>query len=323
MNKLQRKLLDIAKVYKEVCEKHNLAYQMYGGTLLGAVRHKGFIPWDDDIDFIMPRSDYNRLLELFKADKNLFGQNLNLRYIGDGSRYYYPFYKLEDVNTTQCAELSPYGYLSYEIQGINIDIFPVGYFTQDNLRKMLKYYSRAFWYIFHRTFMPYYKPVINKKGIKRFYKELKNKILYSNNVISAYLIRHYRDVIVRDLPRFESSFEIAECIASPFTCCVLNKLVCLPKDLFIDSINLPFEDTEFAAPKEWDNALKIVFNDYMTIPPESEREIHDCGYRNFNLPYQNYDFKDYIYFPIDKVAYPDNTQIVEYIESKIESKGVK
>lgn len=320
MNKLQAKLLDIAKAFKAVCLKHNLSYQMYGGTLLGAVRHKGFIPWDDDIDFIMPRSDYDKLLELFKADSSLFGENLSLRYIGDGSLYYYPFYKIEDVGTTQCSELSPYGYLAYEIQGIHIDIFPVGYFTQDNLKKMQKYYSRAFWYIFHRTLMPYYKPVIYEKGIKRFYKKLINNILYSNNFISAYFIKHYRNMIIYDLPKLESDFKDADYVASPFTCCVLNKIVSLPKDLFIDSIDLPFEDTTFAAPKNWDNILTILYNDYMTIPPENEREIHECGYRNFELPYKNYGFKYYLHFRIDKIAYPNNTQIVEYIESKIKGK---
>lgn len=66
MNELQNRVLSVGKEFKRVCDENNLRYFMSCGTLLGAVRHKGFIPWDDDMDFYMPRSDYLKLIELDK-----------------------------------------------------------------------------------------------------------------------------------------------------------------------------------------------------------------------------------------------------------------
>ena len=64
MNELQGKILEILKVFVQICDKHNLKYYLKGGSVLGAIRHKGFIPWDDDADIMMPREDFDKLLEL-------------------------------------------------------------------------------------------------------------------------------------------------------------------------------------------------------------------------------------------------------------------
>lgn len=84
MNELQKRLLNIAKAFKGVCEKYDLKYCMISGTLLGAVRHRGFIPWDDDIDFIMPRNDYDKLLEIYKKDSKIFDVALESNTGGGG-----------------------------------------------------------------------------------------------------------------------------------------------------------------------------------------------------------------------------------------------
>lgn len=81
MNKLQETLLNIAIEFKKVCEEYNLCYYMISGTLLGAVRHKGFIPWDDDMDFCMPRRDYRKLINLYKKNPNIFPNHINLRFL--------------------------------------------------------------------------------------------------------------------------------------------------------------------------------------------------------------------------------------------------
>lgn len=102
MNALQQKLLSIALEFKKVCERFNLVYYMCGGSLLGAVRHKGFIPWDDDMDFCMPRSDYNKLINLYKNNPDIFPKNINLRFLDYSSILHknkkYPRYSSIDSN---------------------------------------------------------------------------------------------------------------------------------------------------------------------------------------------------------------------------------
>lgn len=93
---LQNLELEILKVFHKICEKHNLHYFLIGGTLLGAVRHKGFIPWDDDIDVGMPRKDYETLLK--NADK-WFPQKFKLSHWKNTKQYVYNFAKLEDQDT--------------------------------------------------------------------------------------------------------------------------------------------------------------------------------------------------------------------------------
>ncbi|RDU66083.1 hypothetical protein CQA53_04580 [Helicobacter didelphidarum] len=90
----------MAKAFKKVCDKHKLKYFLYGGSLLGAVRHLGFIPWDDDMDFGMLREDYDKLIELYKQNPKIFGEQFNMRFFGDEINYYLPITRMVDITTT-------------------------------------------------------------------------------------------------------------------------------------------------------------------------------------------------------------------------------
>ena len=116
LDKLQKKTLETLKFTIDFFEKHNLRYFAYGGTLLGAVRHKGFIPWDDDVDILMPSEDYERLLT---PEQEISRQG---HYIitYKTPEYYYTHTKLCSANTTIWENKSqPF------IFGVFIDIFPV------------------------------------------------------------------------------------------------------------------------------------------------------------------------------------------------------
>lgn len=119
MTKLQEKIFEIMKVFDRVCRENTLCYYMLGGTMLGAVRHKGFIPWDDDADFGLPRSDYERLLGL---SEEKIPAGYRLRHFSKERGVPYAFARLEDENTT-CIEArrSGNGYTG----GVYIDIFPL------------------------------------------------------------------------------------------------------------------------------------------------------------------------------------------------------
>lgn len=119
MTELQEKIFEIMKVFDRVCRENALCYYMLGGTMLGAVRHKGFIPWDDDADFGLPRSDYERLLTL---SEEKIPTGYRLRHFSREEGVPYAFMRLEDENTT-CIEARRSG--SGYTGGVYIDIFPL------------------------------------------------------------------------------------------------------------------------------------------------------------------------------------------------------
>lgn len=121
MNELQYRTLQVAKEFKRVCEKYDLRYYMSCGTLLGAVRHKGFIPWDDDMDFYMPRRDYLKLLELDSKDE-IFTKPFILKHWDKTRNYIWDFGKLEDSSTTCIESTIAANHVDYK-SGIGIDIF--------------------------------------------------------------------------------------------------------------------------------------------------------------------------------------------------------
>lgn len=112
---LKAELLNMMRWFHSFCEKNGLRYYVLGGTMLGAVRHGGFIPWDDDIDVGMPREDYERLAELIDSDKYVLETPET-----QAKDFYYPFSKLYDTDTTLIENTK------YKIKrGIYIDIFPL------------------------------------------------------------------------------------------------------------------------------------------------------------------------------------------------------
>ena len=120
MNELQNRVLSVGKEFKRVCDENNLRYFMSCGTLLGAVRHKGFIPWDDDMDFYMPRSDYLKLIELDKD--GVFQEKFIFKHWNKTKNYIWNFGKLEDITTTAIESTIANNNVDYK-SGVGIDIF--------------------------------------------------------------------------------------------------------------------------------------------------------------------------------------------------------
>ena len=156
LEQLKQIELDILKQFHQYCIKHNLRYFLTGGTLLGAVRHKGFIPWDDDIDVCMPRTDYEKFISCFSFDP--LNEILQVATITSLKGYYLPFAKLMRRDTILKEKTS-----SHLELGVYIDIFPLDNMSDDYetacklfhstsyFRKMLTFKnitlssSRAFW----------------------------------------------------------------------------------------------------------------------------------------------------------------------------------
>ena len=132
MTKLQEKILNTMKAFDQVCRENGLQYYMLGGTMLGAVRHQGFIPWDDDADFGLPRAEYEALLRL---PEEKVPAGYRLRHFSKESGIPYAFARLEDVNTTYIeARRSGSGYVG----GVYIDIFPLDEDSSMSIRQRWK-----------------------------------------------------------------------------------------------------------------------------------------------------------------------------------------
>lgn len=254
MNNTQKNLLQILLYFDSFCKKHNLKYHLAYGTLLGAVRHQGFIPWDDDIDVLMPLEDYNKLQRLATQIKEKF----YLQSIDTDRRYFYLFSKilnLEDSNKTQEDIL--YG---RDFCGCWIDIFPC--INVPNIdSKIFKKWKKKRMFL-SRILAIKSIPFKNAYFLKKIF-----KILF-------FIVP--RGSIVKRLNKSSNNIEkfgkkglfYPQDFWSPENRIILNNYN------FNETIDLKFEDLVLPCPKNYNNVLTAYYGDYMTPPPLDKRGGH-------------------------------------------------
>ncbi|MBQ9434086.1 MAG: LicD family protein [Synergistaceae bacterium] len=250
--RIQLKELEILKVFQDICKRHNLRYFAIAGTCLGAVRHKGFIPWDDDVDVAMPYEDYVKLLELPQNELPEHYQVLNLHYVKSNSFTY--FSKFHDTRTT-FIELSRIKFKNAYF-GAFIDIFPMhGLPKSKTVRKLLKAFFAVCKNLNYKRRHPYSKE-----------QTLRGKMLWILAMPFKLLVPYYffsrlHEKIMRHYP-----FGCSDSVNFP-----TSYRRELPYEPFKETIDLPFEDTTVAVPKGYDRYLTMTYGDYMTPPPEKDR----------------------------------------------------
>lgn len=242
--------LNILNYFTEVCKENNLRYYLGGGTLLGAVRHKGFIPWDDDIDVMMPRPDFQKLLSL-----SLNNENYNIIKPGTAG-YYYNFAKLVDTRTI----LEEKGIKLIDGLGVYIDIFPLDGMpeTPDARKKRFKELNSIRKRInntcllrpkFHRNPFAYLNAC---------------RIYNSNKYIDlASLQKKYLDSALKN------SFNDSEFVFAAGGAYGARDI--FPGKWFEKEIELQFENLSVKAFNGYDFYLTQLYGDYMTLPPEDKR----------------------------------------------------
>lgn len=248
--------LDLLIEFDSFCKKEDLQYFLYGGTLLGAVRHKGFIPWDDDIDVAMFRSDYNCMIDLLMSCN--LRQDIDLCCLKKGNSEY-PFAKLVNKNTKIVEK-----YLDKkDYSHIWIDIFPL-----DDLPESMQQYKKLCRQLKLTQRLLGISHANLNEGKSRL-KKAGKKILYPlSKMIGSYKLANYIE-------------KKAESFSSPKSQYVQNLVWAsrpqwyLPKKIYNSTTNLEFEGHLFPAPKEYNTCLKILYGDYMTLPPVEERITHD------------------------------------------------
>ena len=228
------------------CEERGITYFLSSGSLLGAVRHGGYIPWDDDIDIYVPRRDYERLLEEFENS-----EQFKLLDPAKEPHYYYTFAKVVDTRTRMIEKETE----GYEI-GVYIDVFPVDYVSDD-----MKERERVF------------------RQKKLLYKIRRCKISNGNPLDSrlAYLVYRHWPLSVKQIERKIRNLIVLESPTN--TCCHMTEAGpsmsgCFPAKDIASSVDIRFEDRTYKTMVGYKDYLERTYGDYMTLPPEDQRVTH-------------------------------------------------
>ena len=263
LKKLQSVETGILAVFDEFCRKHGLKYSLFAGTALGAVRHGGFIPWDDDIDVCMERSEYERFLELWEEEGN---QDDYFLYATDDPGYRYINHsKLRKYGTMLATE---WEYKTFKCNGIWLDIFPIDKVPTD--KKKRKKYLRK------NKFRMIYTRGYPLKG-RGFVYYLITKLLLLKSLRMQFKKRNKLDEYIKSTKDLTSGFEYM-CLAS-----MADLAIKYPPNLFDEYIDIDFEGHKFSIVKDYHTMLTNEFGDYMQLPPEEERVCkHNPKYVRFD-----------------------------------------
>jgi lipopolysaccharide cholinephosphotransferase len=247
LKKLKDVEMEVMNYYVDICKKHNLTYYLFYGSLLGCIRHKGFIPWDDDIDVVMPPDDY---LKFLKIMENEHSEKYYLQNVYNTECCPYVFSKIRKYHTTMVEK--DMNYLPLK-KGINIDIFPLIKYPKS------KYDQIKFMYRFRLA------ALLVNRDIKKT--GLKNKLIYgvlhllSRNMINKIVIKKMNKLL-----NYNKDFDEYRIIHN----------YGFKKDYFVKEM-MPFENKKFLVPKDFDAILTKLYGDYMTPPPKNERFGHGKG----------------------------------------------
>ena len=247
--------LYIAKEIKRICTKHNIRYFMSDGTLLGAVRHQGFIPWDDDMDFGMLLEDYNKFLAVAKEE---LSEDFFLQHVTTDPGYIMPYAKIR-MNGTAVHEAVA---ADREMHcGIWVDIFPFVAVEEKKVSSPLFFPVANLLMTMYQQKNGYDLNAVTKNKLKRMVKSMLKYLPVSKAVLRRYIFG-----FLQDSPK-ESGF----CMKIR---AVLGKQFVFRREYFDQFTQLQFEDETFSAPMCFDKVLTSEYGDYMVIPPESERKNH-------------------------------------------------
>lgn len=242
--------LDIMKKIHAFCEEKSIIYFLSHGTLIGAIRHKGFIPWDDDIDIFMPRKDYEKFCEIFPKSENA----LQLQLVNAKTSTYFAraMSKVIDMRTV----LTEPEYKVDDPIGVFIDIWPLDGVPNNRVGKQI-----------HRLFcksllVMFLSKIRNYSAISKW----KEKLLY----IFTRLISH--KYILNKLEREIKKYDYSH--AREVSCLVDPYLAIMDKAWFSTRELVPFEDAFFYVPGGYDKVLSYLYGNYMEMPPVEKRVPH-------------------------------------------------
>ncbi|OQA78388.1 MAG: LicD family protein [Tenericutes bacterium ADurb.Bin239] len=258
MNDLQKVLLENLKEFVRVCEKHNLRYYLVTGTALGAVRHKGFIPWDDDVDVAMPRPDAMKLLAL----KDEFKEPYFLQHFTTDPGYPYPFMKLRNSATTFEEGLLRYHHINH---GIYIDIFIIDGMSKTSVLQN-RWKNNLLWIVQYIIFAANFW---QKPRLKTFIPQV---LLYLVSILLfPFKINNW---LIKALDRSMAKIKFEEAtLVGAYMLWGGNKEA-MDKRIYGPGVKMKFETMEAIIPANYDAYLINRYGNYMQLPPEHKRVGH-------------------------------------------------
>ena len=240
LRKLQLLEFDILKRIKEICDANDITYFLSGGTLLGAVRHGGFIPWDDDVDVAMPRPDYEHFLRIARQE---FKYPYEVLTIDTDENYIFPFAKIIDKR----AKVRTTSRKNEQIWNVWVDVFPL-----DSMPKNKIHFTIRKYHILYRRMMFLFSCFDDMVSVNK-----KNRPFIEKAMIKLGRYRFSRGYYIINLMgiyKFRSLME---------------------RPIYGKKTEIPFEGVNFRVPEQYELYLEKIYGDYMALPPEEQRNHHE------------------------------------------------
>ncbi len=248
---LKQEALNVLSAVDAFCRDNNIKYYLMFGTLIGTVRHQGYIPWDDDIDIGMFRSDYERFIKTFSMPSN----EMRVLHAGNNKGHVYNFAKVISTRTV-CLEKG-----NDQELGVFIDVFPIDP-VPDDTRTRNRLLKKIYFYTDIKT--------LKHLWIRKERSFLKNLVVAAGNILKIipdrWLVRK-----IDKLHKFSSDEKTQ--FVSTMTCSYKEREIWLRSD-FDKVVELNFEGNLYYAPIGYDNILTTTYGDYMVLPPVEKRVTH-------------------------------------------------
>ena len=277
LRELQTKNLEIAKYFTSFCKEHRIRVFLCGGACLGAIRHKGFIPWDDDIDLFIPAPDFETLKSIWPKYADTYKYSLCIE-----TRYYNDHHLTPTIRDNNTTFITKETCDTDTNQGVALEIGILNACPETELKQKIQLILAAGASLFKAQRLP------NRQS-KTIY--LASKLLLSifkGNWIRYFLWSTLETWATRTNGQYENVTYVREFTMFPF----IKWLY--PREWFDEAIWVPFEDTEMPVPKGYHEYLAQRYGDYMQLPPESERHPeHHLIFMDLKRSYKEYRGKYY------------------------------
>ncbi len=250
LKELRQLEFEMLVLLRDFCEEHQLRYFLSNGTLLGAVKYKGFIPWDDDIDIFLPRKDYDYFIEHF-VDSEQYQLFSPERVKG----YAFPFAKLCDRTTRREEPNNNNG----AVLGVDVDIFPLDAWDENAQKHAKKQAKRMIWLRLAKN-----RTITARNPLKRVFKKAAARVCKQFG--STYFVNRLKEAARSSTqnPTYMG------CVVWP----VYGVREVVPASVFSETVQVEFEGERFSAPAGYDIYLRSLYGDYEQDPPLEKQKTH-------------------------------------------------